>query len=590
MKLRNYLIIVLTVIILILAITVLISIRIAATDSQKADHDSLKDVVEVISAQIYQVEQDMKGHYVDIVYDPDQAKKYGKKIGPNGNGSDRVYVKISQEEGIKRANAIMKNATFGSGYIFNDKTGSYAFALTDDVKIAAIAPDGLAKGFNLQKSHKQFVDNAIKNKNGQAIYYSWKDQNGTFKNLVGYSKRTPVLHWTICASKLVTPVSTLLYRVLMDNLILIIVNLILILVTVIYIIPSIFLGMIKNIKTINNTLYSLVNREPNVVIPVYKAGTAFGSMSASLMDFRDKMKESDANNIKIKENQKRAEEVTKKQQVYIADFKNSIGTILSKVNTNITDINEKSTSSGVGIVASLEFSQSVKTLSTEASEDLSHISAAAEQLNESIVEISASINQGAKRNSVSVTQGEKAVNTINNLVTSVDKISEVAQLINDIADQTNLLALNATIEAARAGEAGKGFAVVASEVKNLAAQTAKATENITTQIDTVQNVTKEATEAVNFVLDELGSSADRFNSAAAAIEEQAVTIADVTKNLDEANNKSSKITNNITTIDGKLTDNNTLAKEMETSSSNIMHSTQNLEKEINDFLAKVSDL
>ncbi len=171
--------------------------------SKKNDADSVKNLVELVSAQIYGVEQDMKGHYVTKVYDREQAQKYGKTVGAGGVATEKVYVKISQEEGLARANAIMKNATFGSGYTFDDKKGgSYVFALTDDAKIAADTPDGLTKGYNLQPSHQQFVDNAKQNKDGGVIYYQWKTPNGNSVHLVGFSKRTPILHWTICTAKI----------------------------------------------------------------------------------------------------------------------------------------------------------------------------------------------------------------------------------------------------------------------------------------------------------------------------------------------------------------------------------------------------
>ena len=114
------------------------------------------------------------------------------------------------------------------------------------------------------------------------------------------------------------------------------------------------------------------------------------------------------------------------------------------------------------------------------------------------------------------------------------KIGEVVKLINDIAGQTNLLALNATIEAARAGEAGKGFAVVASEVKSLATQTAKATEDIGTQIAGIQNATQEAVAAIKGIGGTIASISEIATAIAAAVEEQGAATQEIARNVQQA--------------------------------------------------------
>ncbi|OYW09143.1 MAG: hypothetical protein B7Z53_03505, partial [Rhodospirillales bacterium 12-71-4] len=135
----------------------------------------------------------------------------------------------------------------------------------------------------------------------------------------------------------------------------------------------------------------------------------------------------------------------------------------------------------------------------QARSNVNTVAAAAEELTTSFAEVTRQIRLGSEKAGAATTAAEGAGRTVRGLSEAADRIGAVVQLINDIAGQTNLLALNATIEAARAGEAGKGFAVVASEVKALAAQTAKATEEIGGQIAAMQAETRRTVEAISAI-------------------------------------------------------------------------------------------
>ena len=149
----------------------------------------------------------------------------------------------------------------------------------------------------------------------------------------------------------------------------------------------------------------------------------------------------------------------------------------------------------------------------QATSNVQTVAAAAEELSASIAEIGRQVTQAATVARQAADEGQHTNETVAGLAGAAQRIGEVVALINDIASQTNLLALNATIEAARAGEAGKGFAVVASEVKNLATQTAKATEDITQQIAAVQGATKGAVDAIKGI----GATIERVNEISASI-------------------------------------------------------------------------
>jgi methyl-accepting chemotaxis protein len=144
-----------------------------------------------------------------------------------------------------------------------------------------------------------------------------------------------------------------------------------------------------------------------------------------------------------------------------------------------------------------------------------------------------------------VTEAEKTNGTVQGLAEAAEKIGAVVELITGIAEQTNLLALNATIEAARAGDAGKGFAVVASEVKNLANQTAKATEEIGQQIAGMQSAAGEAVEAIGGIGKTITEVDEIAATIAAAVEEQGTATQDIARNVQEAARGTQEVSSNI---------------------------------------------
>jgi methyl-accepting chemotaxis protein len=190
----------------------------------------------------------------------------------------------------------------------------------------------------------------------------------------------------------------------------------------------------------------------------------------------------------------------------------------------------------------------VSAAAEQVSANIGTVAAGAEELSASIREIAGHASDAAKVATSGVAMAESTNLTVQKLTSAATEIGDVVRLVTSIAEQTNLLALNATIEAARAGEAGKGFAVVANEVKELAAETARATAQIGTQIDAIQASASDAVTAIAQIADVITDINDSQTTIAGAVEEQTATTNEIGRTLHEAATGAGEIARNITSV------------------------------------------
>ncbi len=232
-------------------------------------------------------------------------------------------------------------------------------------------------------------------------------------------------------------------------------------------------------------------------------------------------------------------------------------------------------------------SSAVAAASEQAAVNIQTVASAAEELSASIGEISRQVSESATIARDAVNQAKATDHQVEALSVAAGKIGEVVRLISEIASQTNLLALNATIEAARAGEAGKGFAVVASEVKNLATQTAKATEEIGGQITAIQTATGGAVAAIRSIGDTIQRIDQIAGSIAAAVEEQSASTAEIARNVQQASAGTAEVSSNIVTVTDAARQTGTSANEMLESAGQLGNESARLRDQVDRFLREV---
>jgi len=228
--------------------------------------------------------------------------------------------------------------------------------------------------------------------------------------------------------------------------------------------------------------------------------------------------------------------------------------------------------------------EAVATRAEEASVNVQTVASATQELAASIREISSQVQRSVTVSSRATDETQRTSELIHGLSSAAEKIGTIIQLIQAIASQTNLLALNATIEAARAGDAGKGFAIVASEVKNLASQTAQATEQIASQIASIQNVTGETVAAITQFGATVKEMADIATAIAAAVEEQGAATGDIARNVEQAASGTAAVTREIGDVRAVAGETDAGAEAALAAAAALQQQAVSLKSNVDDFL------
>jgi methyl-accepting chemotaxis protein len=334
-------------------------------------------------------------------------------------------------------------------------------------------------------------------------------------------------------------------------------------------------GMVRDMR-------KLAAGDFQVVLPGRGRADEIGAMAEAVELFKAKAIEQARHETEQEEAVKRSVASSRKAELgQIANgFEATVGNVVTAISLLASELESAASTLTTNADTTRQLSGLVAGASEEASVNVESVAHATQQLTASVAEISNRAHESSRIAGEAVRQAEQTDNRIAALSKAATRIGNVVKLITDIAEQTNLLALNATIEAARAGEAGKGFAVVAAEVKTLATQTAKATDEIGSQIAEMQSATNESVSAIK----EIGSTITRLSeiatAIASAVEEQSQTTHEIARNVDNAAQSTERVASSIGDV-------NRAAGETGSASSRILSSAKVLSGEGTKFKTAV---
>ncbi|TYC55793.1 HAMP domain-containing protein [Rhodobacterales bacterium] len=342
------------------------------------------------------------------------------------------------------------------------------------------------------------------------------------------------------------------------------------------------------INSLSSVMKKLAGGDTSVDVPAQSASDEISEMASTVEVFRENALARE----RLETEQRAAVVAQEKQSArvssLIADFRSNVTEMLDSVQSNSEQMRTAAEDLNTVADETAGEATSASATSEQASTNVQTVASASEELSASIEEIRRQVFSTTEI----VRQGSEAARQTNvkieGLAEAAQRIGDVVNLISAIAEQTNLLALNATIEAARAGEAGKGFAVVASEVKELATQTAKATEEIEGQIAEVQAATKEAVSAIAGITDTMEQVDEYTGTIASAVEEQGAATSEISASVQDAARGTVNVAQSMVKISGKAQVTSSSASQVLTASTDVNQRTSVLRDTVDRFLKEVA--
>ena len=348
------------------------------------------------------------------------------------------------------------------------------------------------------------------------------------------------------------------------------------------------IGVVRPITVMTGVMGRLADGSLDISIPSLERRDEVGAMAKAVQIFRDnarRVRDMEIEQVALKQ---RSEAERRDAMRRVAgDFEATIGEIVKVVWSASTEIEDAAATLTTSAESTQALSATVAAASSQSSTNVTSAAAASEEMAASVNEIGRQVEEAQKIARSAVDQAERTNQRVATLSQAATRIGEVVKMINEVAEQTNLLALNATIEAARAGEAGRGFAVVASEVKALAAQTAKATDEIASQITQMQHATGDSVSAINEIGMTISRISEISSAIAAAVEEQGAATHEIARNVQEAASGAREVTSSIAQVNRGAVDTGAAAAQVHGSASALLGESQRLSIEVDRFISAV---
>jgi len=311
-----------------------------------------------------------------------------------------------------------------------------------------------------------------------------------------------------------------------------------------------------------------------------------GEMARAMAVFKENAIEKDRLEAARQDDERRNAEERRRTTSDLADrFELAVGDIVKGLSAASAELDSTAATMADSAREASRQSVAVASGATEASSNVQTVASATEEMSASITEISHLVGKASSVAEQAVTEAEHSNSMVQALAQAAERIGVVVSLITDIAAQTNLLALNATIEAARAGDAGKGFAVVAGEVKVLANQTAKATEEISQQVASIQEATGNSVQAIEKVRGIISGISEISTTIAGAIEQQNAAAQEISSNIQQAAMGASAVSHNIVGVEEVASETGSAAVQLQASAHDLAERTAQLRLQVENFLS-----
>lgn len=324
-------------------------------------------------------------------------------------------------------------------------------------------------------------------------------------------------------------------------------------------------------------------------LPEWSSADELGDLRDALAGFRQSLIEQNelAETVRRREDEAQAEKAELMRRL-AEDFRATTGSYFDALQNAAVELGRDVSAMDATARQSSGMVSAAADAALQASSNVETVAAASEELSASIGEITRQVTTTAQVVDDASRQAEATNQKVTSLAVAADKIGQVVTLIQEIAAQTNLLALNATIEAARAGEMGKGFAVVASEVKQLASQTAKATDEISSQISAIQASTDDAVLAIEKITEIMRTIDEHAESVSRSVEQQGQATAEIASNAQVTSARTSEVTGNMEQMRSAVAQTNETAARLMTSSHAVGSQTDALRRAVDDFVRRLA--